>query len=1110
MKKRIITFILLVVMMTTFLVPTVALAGPPTTTKFTTGLASDTGYFLEVYNGGWTNLKTPKHWGTASATTALCLDHGKEGPSGSENYVRFSASSAYSTSTINGIYAILENGYPSNSHGMTGNEVKTATANALRIWLRESAGIGHSYMTTSNIRAKSGYSDVYNVMCDLVNKARNADSNYMPSSASSITTSPSVVELDLNSAGTALTATFTVTNPTGDLEVDTSKLPSGVTISGSGTTKTITAPLGTDDMTITNLFKGKSNITSSNIYFYKPSYGSTYQPLVVWDYGTYHTLVYGDLAIKGQSGGYISITKKDEDTGVKLSGAVFDVLNSSNSIVDIITTNSNGIATSELLPNGTYKIREKTAPNGYVLDTTVVGNITVTTNNTANTNVTNQAQMGVIKVIKTDSETGSNPQGDASLDGASFVVMDSSNNVVQTLNATEKQITSDKLPLGTYKVKEVTPPTGYNLNPTVYTVNITAPSQNIGIKTVTQTVTDEVIKGDIKIIKTGDYSLDGQTQDVLLTGVGFEIRLKSSGELVDTIFTDDNGTAVAENLPYGTYVITEINTPNGYMACDDFDVIVDTQDKEVIVSVENEAILVSVSIIKKDVDTGTPILIAGTQFQIRDSEDNLILDNGNDIFTTDATGQVTLSSPLTSGNYTLHETTPPYGYYLDSTPISFSIDENTSDTLMVEHSNKIVEKQIRVIKADARDITRRLSGAAFEIYNSDGNTVDKITTGSDGTAISKMLVYGDYTVKEVSPPVGFKVESDTQEVTIDDSKNDVYEIEFQNYPTEITIVKHGSDTNEPLGNTEIKVFNTNGDSVYTGTTDADGEFGIVEIPQGDYTFEEVVAPIGYTLSTSTYTFSIDDNGAETEKISFANDPTTVTLTKLDELTDTPLSGTEFEVYNEDAELVFSGATGDDGTITITHLPIGIYTVREVKAPNGYVLNPHVIEFTIDEYGEISGETTLTNCPTTLNIFKVDYENNTPLTGAGFKVKNLLGLNVLTFTKDSDDAYWYDKDGGLTEVMVDADGKAIVHGLPFGNYWLEESTVPDGYYPTAPVKVTIRESNDIDIPCESTIANSKYVKLGLDRERWLYPLYAVLIVSATTGLFFYFRKKRRTN
>ena len=379
MKKRIITILLLVSLILTFFITTVY-AAPPSTTKFTTGLASDMGYFLQVYDGGWTDIKTPKHWGTGSATTALCLDHTKTGPSSTQNYVRFSAISLYSQRTINGLYAIIENGYPYGDYiyQMSGNEIKTATANAIRIWMRESEGIGYSYMTTSNIRAKSGYDHVYNAMVDLVNKARSAGSSPLSWSGQYVMTSPSVVELAPNAGGTALTATFTVNNPASDLAINTSKLPSGVTITGTGSTRTITAPLGTSDATISNVFEGQSNRSIYNIYFYKPSYGTAYQPLIVWDYDTDRTVIYGDLTIKGQDGGYVRVIKNGESTAEKLQGGIFGVYNMSNTKVATLTTNSSGQTTSGMIPSGNYYVMETKAPTGYVLDSTK-HNITVGT-----------------------------------------------------------------------------------------------------------------------------------------------------------------------------------------------------------------------------------------------------------------------------------------------------------------------------------------------------------------------------------------------------------------------------------------------------------------------------------------------------------------------------------------------------------------------------------------------------------------------------------------------------------------------------------------------------------------------------------------------------------
>lgn len=164
-------------------------------------------------------------------------------------------------------------------------------------------------------------------------------------------------------------------------------------------------------------------------------------------------------------------------------------------------------------------------------------------------------------------------------------------------------------------------------------------------------------------------------------------------------------------------------------------------------------------------------------------------------------------------------------------------------------------------------------------------------------------------------------------------------------------------------------------------------------------------------------------------------------------------------------------------------------------------------FSIDEYGEITGETFMTNFPTALKIIKVKYENNSSLTGAGFKVKNWFGLNTLTFIKNEDGTYCFDKDGDVKEILVDENGKAVVYGLLFGNYWLEESIVPTGYYPAAPAKITISETNDIDMLCEAIIPNSVFVKLGLDRDKYNVPIAIGTTLLALAGLVFFFIRRK---
>ena len=190
------------------------------------------------------------------------------------------------------------------------------------------------------------------------------------------------------------------------------------------------------------------------------------------------------------------------------------------------------------------------------------------------------------------------------------------------------------------------------------------------------------------------------------------------------------------------------------------------------------------------------------------------------------------------------------------------------------------------------------------------------------------------------------------------------------------------------------------------------------------------------------------------------------------------------------------------------MPVGTYTFRETKAPNGYILSIEEIEFSVDDYGEITGETVMTNSPTTLEINKVIYKTNEPLTGAGFLVKNFLGLNTLHFTKNENGSYRLDKDGDVTEIMVDENGKALIYGLPLGNYWLEETTVPEGYYPAAPVKVTIGDMNNIEVPYKVVIPNSVFVKLGLDRDKYNVPIAIGATVLVIGGVIFMVLRRRR--
>ncbi len=1106
---------------------TTAYATPPSHPHIGSGSNADGGFYFEYYgsSGTWKDLNTPPHWVVETAEVAYCVDHKADSPSGNETYSAFDPQELYSSTTYYGLLAILKAGYPYKTGGLSASQARYATANAIRAWLSESAGIGYNFMTLSRgfVRPKSGQQATYDFMVSLVDKARN---NEQP--VFSISTNPSNVKLSYQ--GDQLTGQFKIVlnNINGYYSIDNSKLPSGVTISGftgrNGDVLTISAPTSYAGRTITlsNIFEAHDTRAASNMYWFETN--GDEQPVLVPVTDTTKPVVSGSMTFNSDVLGYIEIIKTNANPEMgdySLSGAVFEVKDDTGDIVAEITIDSNGYAKTGYLPLGEYTVKETTAPFGYTLNNEVFTAILSDAGQTVvydDVEVSEKPQTGTITIIKRDSETGDSSQGDASLNGAVFEIYDSDGNLAAQLDCGDaSEVTSQPLPLGTYTIKEVQAPEGYLLNATAYTVEIEYSNQNVDVNHMSYIISNDVIKGQIEITKFADTALaqwDTDNPKPPLENVEFEIRLKSTGELVDTLVTDSNGNTQSIMLPYGTYKVTETKTTLGFMGCAPFEVMLDENGKVYSYIVENEVYKSKVKIIKVDSETGETVPIAGTEFQIRDTNGDLVVQTVTypqekqiDTFVTDETGTLTLPEPLIYGDYTLNEVKAPYGYWLNETPLAFSIDESGEEIVTIEFSDELIQKRIRIIKTNSRDNERILAGAVFEVYKGD-TLVDTITTNENGYAETKLLTVGKYTVVEVKAPVGFVLEDVSFEVTIDDDDTMVYTCECENNPTVVIITKTDNSDGTLLSDAHIEIYDENEELVYEGDTDENGELIIYELPVGRYTYIETVAPVGYVINETVFEFEIFENGEIIGLTNIEDKPTEITLSKIDLVDERPVANAMIEILNADREIVFAGKTDETGEITVTHLSIGTYTFRETQAPDGYILSIEEIEFSIDEYGEIIGETVLANSPTALEINKVIYETNEPLTGAGFLVKNFLGLNTLHFVKNEDGSYRLDKDGGVTEIMVDENGQAVIYGLPLGNYWLEETTVPEGYYPTAPVKVTIGETNSIEVPYKAVIPNSVFVKLGLDRDKYNVPIAIGITVLVIVGVIFMVLRRRK--
>ena len=649
MLKRIaIISVLAIVLSVAFFVP--AYATPPANPYFTTGTADAAGYYMEYYSGSWKDLKTPQHWEKNTGDIAYCLDQTMSLPTGSQVYSRFNPNSVYSDTTIQGLYSILGYGYPNTTGGLPNDMARYATANAIRAWMKESAGVGYNFMNLSNglVRAKDGSPWAYSWMVGLVDVARRGI-NPLDWSDKSVMTSPSVVEL--TSQGDALVGTCTVNCPSSSYTIDTSKLPDGFTISGftgsSGDTLIISGPTSYSGGTITisDLFTGMDTLSASNISWYSCPNG--YQPMVCVDFSKLRAVIRGSLTIEPNLGGYVEIIKTDDENGESLQNAVYGLYDTSNNLITELTTGTNGTAISNLLEEGSYYLLETSAPEGYLVDDTRHTVSVPQSGTTISVELSDTQIKGYVELTKVGEQ-------DDPLEGAVYGIYTNGDSQVCELNTDEKGYAiSPLIPFGSYYLKEISAPVMYNLNNEAIPFSITEHGVTISLS-----AKDTLIRGQVQITKTGEY---GERLSGVIYGV-----FDSEDNLIEEITTDDSGIAISSLLIYGDYYLKELETlPQFNINEESIPFEIRNQSEVIKTSAVNMLIRGSLKIVKTSAQDSQPI--EGAVFWLLSSDGELIEE-----LITDSDG-IAVSSTLFYSDYYLQERSVPDGFILDDELIPFSI-----------------------------------------------------------------------------------------------------------------------------------------------------------------------------------------------------------------------------------------------------------------------------------------------------------------------------------------------------------------------------------------------------------------------------------------------------
>ena len=589
------------------------------------------------------------------------------------------------------------------------------------------------------------------------------------------------------------------------------------TISGNGVNKTVKTANG-GKIQIDNLMPGVYTVTEQTIDKYVPQ--EVHRVTVVA--GQVAKVNFNNVLKRGT----LKVIKSSEDNLVE--GVTFHLYGTSLSgiaVDEYAVTDNKGVATfKDVLISGSepYTIEEVDTAIRYVVPANQTAPINwkeVTTRN-----FTNILKKFSVTVTKSDREEGT-PQGDAKLSGAVYGIYKGETLVDKYVTDKDGQFTTKEYVCDNdWTIRELTPSEGYLLDTTIHKVGAEPKLFMIEHNLVANDVTEQVMKGNIAIIKHTD---NGDTQiETPESGATFEIYLKSSGSYEaaeddekDIIVCDENGFGQTKDMPYGVYTVHQTSGWEGRELMSDFDVFISQNGQTYRYLINNANFESYVKVVKVDAESGKNIPYAGAGFKIYDPEGNQISMSFTyptpttiDTFYTDANGALVTPQKLEYGKgYSLVEVQAPYGYVLDSTPVYFDVtQDNSSDeggvtVIKVDKPNMAQKGTINIIKTgevffgvnvfgeEGKDVIYQpeykvsgLTGAIYEVTAAEdiitpdgtlryhkGDVVDTVTTDNDGFAKSKELYLGKYTVTEIKAPEGMVINKEPHSVELTYAGQDV-------------------------------------------------------------------------------------------------------------------------------------------------------------------------------------------------------------------------------------------------------------------------------------------------------------------------------------------------
>ena len=528
---------------------------------------------------------------------------------------------------------------------------------------------------------------------------------------------------------------------------------------------------------------GKQTVTIEEVETLEGYALETQQRTVSIDYGKTYTEEFTNKRLAS-----LIIKKIDEYSGEPLSGVQFLVEKQNGEHIGEYTTDSTGTINVPTLEPDWYIVRELKAKDGYILDETPK---TVEVKKSVPTVVTfTNKPLSGIKIIKTDSETGE------PLEGVEFSISKMNGEKIGSFQTDkEGMIYISDLEDGYYTVTETEGLEGYHWNQEPKTVEVKSGKQTI-VEVENQPYSGLVIE------KTN--SRTGKP----IEGVEFLIT-KFNGEQVGYYKTDEDGLIIIEGLEEGTYLVKETESASGYQIDNETKEVEIKDGKRTTLKVENDPLS---SVLIRKIDSVTGEGIEGVKFLLYDSDGEPI---GQ--FESDDEGYVWIRKELPEGRYKLRELESAEGYISDDSVKTFYVQKGRTTEIIWKNTPQTGQIVVTKRSSEFNELTglpagSPLEGAVFEIYNTTGNMVDRMTSDNRGIAASKGLPVGVYIVKEVSSPRYYAL-NDRELLAEIRHNGDIVRFEMLNGSIDlnITVQKKGPNSASPGQNINYEVYGvTNG------------------------------------------------------------------------------------------------------------------------------------------------------------------------------------------------------------------------------------------------------------------------------------------------------------